>query len=63
MEQALSLDASDEEVPSVVSTTNFVKLCGPIVEIVNNKLQFVHFIIREYIFSSQIDDYISIRPR
>ncbi|KAH8897761.1 hypothetical protein GQ53DRAFT_637687 [Thozetella sp. PMI_491] len=60
MEQALLLDASSEGVPSIVGSTNFVKLCGPIVEIVDNHPQFVHFTVREYIFSRQINSYIDM---
>ncbi|KAI1120284.1 hypothetical protein F5Y10DRAFT_258736 [Nemania abortiva] len=61
IEQALSIDASTEEIPSIISSVNFLKLCGPIVEIVNDKLQFVHFTVKEYIFSPQIDG--SIRTK
>ncbi|KAI0432735.1 hypothetical protein F5Y09DRAFT_300802 [Xylaria sp. FL1042] len=60
MEQALSLDASVEKIPSIIGSINFVKLCGPIIEIVNDKPQFVHFTVREYIFSHEISNFIDI---
>ncbi len=48
MEQALLLSATpDGKIPSIVASTNFVKLCGPIVEIVDDHPQFVHFTVRE----------------
>ncbi|KAI0813590.1 hypothetical protein GGR55DRAFT_687285 [Xylaria sp. FL0064] len=58
MEQAISLGPSVEGIPSIIGSTNFVKLCGPIVEIVNDKPQFVHFTVQEYIFSREITNFI-----
>jgi len=53
MEQALSVDVDPDrnldKVPRVLPT-NFVQMCGPIVEIVGEKLQFVHFTVPEYVF-------------
>lgn len=56
MEQALTIDPDLEkelsEVPQLVTNVNFVQLCGPIVEVVDEKLQFVHFTVHEY----ELDD-------
>ncbi|KAH7150359.1 hypothetical protein B0J13DRAFT_549979 [Dactylonectria estremocensis] len=58
MEQALSIDPSPDrepsELPQLVTNVSFVKMCGPIIEVVDEKLQFVHFTVHEYIFSSEI---------
>ena len=52
IEQALSIDADPDrkldEVPRVLPI-NFVQMCGPIVEVVGEKLQFVHFTVPEYV--------------
>ena len=48
MEQALLLSTPpDEHIPSIVGSTNFIKLCGPIVEIVDDHPQFVHFTVQQ----------------
>ncbi|KAF4335307.1 Nacht domain protein [Fusarium beomiforme] len=36
-------------------------VCGPIVEVVNGYVQFVHFTVKEYMFSSKIENSISLR--
>ncbi|KAL6355681.1 hypothetical protein LRP88_11285 [Fusarium phalaenopsidis] len=62
MEQALSIDSNLEkglsEPPQLVTNVSFVKMCGPIIEVVDEKLQFVHFTAHEYIFSNDIRHYI-----
>ncbi|RSL95801.1 hypothetical protein CEP52_011839 [Fusarium oligoseptatum] len=62
MEQALSIDSNLEkeldEPPQLVTNVSFVQMCGPIIEVVDEKLQFVHFTVHEYIFSSDIRQYI-----
>ncbi|KAH7148334.1 hypothetical protein EDB81DRAFT_792040 [Dactylonectria macrodidyma] len=62
MEQALSIDSNFEkelgEPPQLVTNVSFVQMCGPIIEVVDEKLQFVHFTVHEYIFSSEIRNYI-----
>jgi hypothetical protein len=40
-------DVAAEEAPSVETAVNFVKTCGPIIEIVNDRPQFVHFTAKE----------------
>ena len=49
MEQALLVDSGGKAAPSVVGQVNFVRLCGPIVELVDDKPQFVHFTVKEYV--------------
>ncbi|KEY74072.1 hypothetical protein S7711_02661 [Stachybotrys chartarum IBT 7711] len=44
----------------VSSSLNLVRLCGPIVEIVDNYVQFVHFTVQEYINSPNIEGFIDI---
>ncbi|KAK1765267.1 hypothetical protein QBC33DRAFT_496016, partial [Phialemonium atrogriseum] len=52
LEQAIlvSVEACDDA-PVVDSSLNIVKLCGPIVEVVDETPQFVHFTVKEYIFN------------
>ncbi len=51
MEHALAVDADPEkdlhEPPRPLEKFNFVKNCGPIIEEVDEKLQFVHFTVKE----------------
>ncbi|KAL6697595.1 hypothetical protein J3F84DRAFT_291012 [Trichoderma pleuroticola] len=49
LEQALVVTISDTS--RVSSPLNFVRLCGPIIEIVEGNIQFVHFTVKEYIHS------------
>jgi len=56
MEQALVVDISPNKLldnaPQVLGNMNFVQLCGPIVEVVGERLQFVHFTVSECVFAS-----------
>lgn len=61
MEQAILVQAADAKkpqrhAPKVYDSHNtFVRLCGSIVEVVgDDRLQFVHFTVTSYIFSSQV---------
>jgi hypothetical protein len=57
IEQALSVNLDLEgfgEIPSNFTSVNFVRMCGPIVEIVNEKLQFVHFTVQEYVLDARV---------
>ena len=46
--QALLVRPSDEEaVRKSVSTVDFPRICGPIVEVVDDYVQFVHFTVKE----------------
>ncbi len=49
MEQALLVSPGSSEAPSVVASVNFVAICGPILETVGEKLQFVHFTVKEHV--------------
>lgn len=48
MEQAL-LIAEGRECPRVDASLDILKLCGPIVEVVNDKVQLVHFTVKKYV--------------
>ncbi|KAI1122695.1 hypothetical protein F5Y10DRAFT_281496 [Nemania abortiva] len=54
MEQALLVDIDSKVAPSIRAPMRFVQICGPIVEVVGESPQFVHFTVKEYIFSQQI---------
>ena len=47
MEQALLVDSNANAAPTVITNVNFVRICGPIVEVVEESLQFVHFTVKE----------------
>jgi hypothetical protein len=47
MEQALLVDSNSNAAPAVITHVNFVRICGPIVEVVHESLQFVHFTVKE----------------
>jgi len=47
MEQALLVDPDSQAAPSVITSVNFVRICGPIVEIADQSPQFVHFTVKE----------------
>ncbi|KAH8897615.1 hypothetical protein GQ53DRAFT_777961 [Thozetella sp. PMI_491] len=58
LEQALLVDSSSDAAPAVSASVNFVGICGPIVEVLDEKVQFVHFTMLRYFFSREIDDFI-----
>ncbi|KAI5458907.1 hypothetical protein BGZ63DRAFT_389893 [Mariannaea sp. PMI_226] len=62
MEQALSVDPGSQDEadqpPQLIVNISFVQMCGPIIEAVDEELQFVHFTVYEYIFSKDIQSYI-----
>ncbi|KAF5000641.1 hypothetical protein FDECE_11178 [Fusarium decemcellulare] len=61
LEQALIVDPDQlENEPRVVSKLNVVQVCGPIIEIVDDYVQFVHFTVKEYIFNPKIEGFISL---
>ncbi|KAF5699854.1 hypothetical protein FGLOB1_11149 [Fusarium globosum] len=61
IEQALLVDPSCPcKVPKVQARVNVVQICGPIVDVVDGYVQFVHFAVREYIFSTKIENSISL---
>ncbi|KAL1857635.1 hypothetical protein Daus18300_010275 [Diaporthe australafricana] len=58
MEQALLVDPDSQAAPTVITSVNFVRTCGPMVELVDEIPQFVHFTAQEYIFSRDISNFI-----
>lgn len=49
LEQALLVDVEDVQSSARVSSSlNIVELCGPIVEVIDEYVQFVHFTVKEY---------------
>jgi hypothetical protein len=55
LEQVLLVDESDESdeaPPSVATAVNFVRMCGPIIEVINERVQFVHFTAKEWVLGS-----------
>ncbi|PNP78625.1 hypothetical protein FNYG_07971 [Fusarium nygamai] len=61
IEQALLVDPKFPfKLPRVQSTVNVVQICGPIIDIVDGYVQFVHFTVREYIFSTKIQSSMTL---
>ncbi|SCN87403.1 uncharacterized protein FFNC_01767 [Fusarium fujikuroi] len=46
--------------PRVQSGVNVVQICGPIIDIADGYVQFVHFTVREYIFNRNVSNSISL---
>ncbi|PNP80169.1 hypothetical protein FNYG_06492 [Fusarium nygamai] len=53
MEQALIIQADQRRVPPVRSNLNTLPLCGPLVEVEDEYLKFVHFTVKEYLLRHQ----------
>ena len=48
LEQALSIRIGDlNQIPRGYSTLKLVRICGPVVEVVDNEVHFVHFTAKE----------------
>lgn len=47
MEQALIIHPGNEAIAQVRSTLNTLQLCGPLVEVKDEWLLFVHFTVKE----------------
>ncbi|RSL59358.1 hypothetical protein CEP54_007309 [Fusarium duplospermum] len=61
LEQALVIDPEQpDQEPRVNSELNVVQFCGPIVEVIDDHVQFVHFTVKEYIFSDTVIGSISL---
>ncbi|KAE8448036.1 hypothetical protein EG329_009959 [Mollisiaceae sp. DMI_Dod_QoI] len=61
IEQALIVRMGDFDGDvRVIADLHPVKVCGPIIEVVDDYVQFVHFTAREYIFSPHITSFIDI---
>ncbi|KAI0379623.1 NACHT domain protein [Hypomontagnella monticulosa] len=55
IQQALTIIPNDKEGKArVIGNLLLVKICGPILEIVDDYVQFVHFTVKEYILSPRI---------
>jgi len=56
MEQALLVDSDSDSkaAPTVTGSTNFVRICGPIVELVDECPRFVHFTVKESVWRYSI---------
>jgi hypothetical protein len=53
MEQALCITPGEtKQLLQVHASLNVVQLCGPIVEIFDGRLQFVHFTVKEQVLAS-----------
>ncbi|KAK7906557.1 hypothetical protein PG985_016294, partial [Apiospora marii] len=61
IQQALSIDV---ERPSksgrLFGSLDIVEICGPIVEVVDEYARFVHFTVKEYLFSPQVKGFIQM---
>lgn len=50
IEQTLLVDPDCPfKLPRVQARVNVVQICGPIIDIVDGYVQFVHFTVREYV--------------
>ncbi|KAF5541970.1 Nacht domain-containing protein [Fusarium mexicanum] len=59
IEQALLVDPKFPfKLPMVQAKVNVVQICGPIIDVVDGYVQFVHFTVREYIFNTKIQNSI-----
>ncbi|KAG4277591.1 hypothetical protein FPRO04_07368 [Fusarium proliferatum] len=58
MEQALIIPADQRRVPQVRSTLNTLPLCGPLVEVEDEHLKFVHFTVKEYLLQHQKNNFL-----
>lgn len=48
IQQALTINLDDKERQAIIlAPLNIVKMCGPIVEVVDDYVQFVHFTVKE----------------
>ncbi|RAH81606.1 NACHT domain protein [Aspergillus japonicus CBS 114.51] len=61
MEQALSIQPGNFNAGNRLSVApNLSKLCGPIIEVAGEYVQFVHFTVKEYFFSTAVSGHISL---
>jgi hypothetical protein len=47
MEQVLLIHPRCESLPRVQASLNVLQLCGPLVEILDERLHFIHFTVKE----------------
>ncbi|PYI24427.1 hypothetical protein BO99DRAFT_92751 [Aspergillus violaceofuscus CBS 115571] len=61
MEQALSIQPGNFNAGKRLSAApNLSKLCGPVIEVAGEYVQFVHFTVKEYFFSTAVSGHISL---
>ncbi|KAI1273970.1 NACHT domain protein [Xylaria sp. FL0933] len=61
IQQALSVDLEDSKRSGKVrGNLDLVRICGPIVEHVDSYVQFVHFTVKEYLFSNRVLGFIDL---
>jgi hypothetical protein len=48
LEQILLVDSDSPSAPSVSTKVNFIRICGPVIEVIDGHPQFVHFTVKEY---------------
>ncbi|KAK2764389.1 hypothetical protein FQN54_009083 [Arachnomyces sp. PD_36] len=59
IEQALSITPGrSDQLPKVLTPLKVLELCGPIVEISDDRLYFVHFTVKEYLFDQQASNFV-----
>ncbi|KAI1770676.1 hypothetical protein F4818DRAFT_432308 [Hypoxylon cercidicola] len=61
MELAVLIEPNTEIIPRVRAELNILQLCGPLVEIRNCNLQFVHFTAKEYILNHEQKPFVDER--
>ncbi|KAK7972207.1 Nacht domain protein [Apiospora saccharicola] len=61
MQQALSIGVNrPTRSGRLYGNLNIVEICGPIVEVVDEYVRFVHFTVKEYLFSPQVPGFIQL---
>ncbi|KAK8037815.1 Nacht domain protein [Apiospora marii] len=61
IQQALSIDVErPSKVVRLLGSLDIVEICGPIVEVVDEYARFVHFTVKEYLFSPQVKGFIQM---
>ncbi|RGP72615.1 nacht domain [Fusarium longipes] len=61
IEQAVLVDPNHpRKQPRVQATIDVIQLCSAIVDVVDGSVRFVHFTVREYIFSPQVKNHIPL---
>ncbi|KAF4415321.1 putative NACHT domain protein, partial [Fusarium austroafricanum] len=58
MEQALIIQPGQSNIPQVRSTLNTLPLCGPLVKVEDERLEFVHFTVKEYLLEHQKNSFL-----
>ncbi|ETS84159.1 hypothetical protein PFICI_02184 [Pestalotiopsis fici W106-1] len=62
IQQALSINLADRDGYSQpFGRLDVRRLCGPIVDVADDYVQFVHFTVKEYLFSPKIEGFINVQ--